>query len=235
MTRDQTRTDSGVSGTGSVTSGEFGADRSYDRAYDPETGTYTANRTTTTNSGKTVSSSATVVCDGNGNCSRDAGYTGPQGGEGGTASTVSRSADGTITGQSATTRPDGSVVTRDRQSTGEAGNRSGSVVINTPEGESQRVFDRAYTEGEGFGRSSQTTGPDGRTTSVEAGASCADGNCERGRVRTGPNGETREVTNSVTHAAPGDRTGQRSVTGRNGETRTSERWVRVDRERDRNP
>ncbi|MEM7662993.1 MAG: hypothetical protein AAF292_12175 [Pseudomonadota bacterium] len=201
---DRSRDD--TTGSSAIATRNSSVERSFDRNFDSETGTYTVNRSTVTANGAQSSSTATVNCDGAGNCTREGSYVGPRGETGGSRTTASRAENGDITARTEAIRPNGEAVTRDRFVTGERGNRSGEVVNNGPNGQSTRKFERRFQRGEGISSSSATTGPQGRTRLVD-----------RQGVRTGR----------------GEFAGQRTVTSPTGNTRTNRSWVRVDRNKRR--
>lgn len=208
-----------------------GAATSVDRTYDQETRTYSTHRSTVTRDGDVSTSEGSISCDGAGNCVRTGGYTGPQGRSGASETIGQVREDGSYTGVTTSTRPNGEIVTRERNSFGERGNRSGDVVISGPNGQATQVFNRSYDQENGYQRNTQTVGPNGRVFNEQANVVCDSGSCERQVISTGPEGRQRVVRNNGARTGPGEFQGEREVTNRNGETRSSRRWVRVERSR----
>ncbi|MBI1255629.1 MAG: hypothetical protein GC196_14980 [Hyphomonas sp.] len=202
--RDVERTDSGATGSTVLSVGDRAVERSYDRTFDSETGTWSTERAATTANGRNATSTASVTCNGDGVCTRTGGYTGPRGASGGSETTAIRSGDGDFTAHTIATRPDGTGVSRDRFSSGTPGARDGEIVTTGPRGETSRRFERRYERGDGFATSRDVTGPEGRLRAVD-----------RRVERTGRSEYVRD----------------RAVTDVGGETRESRRWVRVDRDR----
>lgn len=102
--------------------------------------------------------------------------------------------------------------------------RGGRVVsgqINTPRGTGDVT--RTIQNGEGRRRATtETTGPNGRTRSLETEqtADRENGTFGRRRVYTGPNGQTRSVEANSQRNEDGSFTFDRTATNPNGETRT---------------
>ncbi|MES1201316.1 MAG: hypothetical protein ABUS57_07680 [Pseudomonadota bacterium] len=75
--------------------------------------------------------------------------------------------------------------------------------------------------GRGFRhRDATITGPRGRQTSVTDDRTWGQGEYSRDHERTFANGDTRSVETNAERTAPGEWDAQRTVTGRNGNTRT---------------
>jgi len=204
--RDIDRTENGSSGSTVLSVGDRAIERNYNRTFDPETGIWSTARTGTTAGGQSATSSASVTCNGAGVCTRQGGYTGPRGASGGSQTSAIRSDAGDVTTRTVATRPDGTSVSRDRFVSGAPGAREGDVITIGPRGETARRFERRYERGGDFTTSRDVTGPEGRMRGVD-----------RSLERTGRDEFVRD----------------RAVTGVRGETRDSRRWVRVDRNRNR--
>ncbi|HVZ98741.1 MAG TPA: hypothetical protein VG841_00340 [Caulobacterales bacterium] len=78
-------------------------------------------------------------------------------------------------------------------------------------------------------RDATVTGPRGRQTSVtdDRAWNLQEGAYSRDHERTFPNGDTRALQTEASRTAPGEWTVDRSVTGRNGETRTQTGEIQV--------
>lgn len=233
--RTVTRDGTVVTGEGSAqTNAGRGGQRRFTRSFDPETGTFQRNAETVTNNGRASSSAASTQCDGAGNCTRTGSYTGPDGRTGSSVTETTIGEDGTVTSRTTTTRPNGEIAVRERQSVQTGSGRAGTVVTNGPEGQTVRDFQRGRTADGGFERRSAVTGPNGRTATADATVQCNGGSCRRQLRQQGPEGRTRLVENEGERTGPGEFQGRRRVIGPDGETRESRRWIRVDRERRRN-
>ena len=93
--------------------------------------------------------------------------------------------------------------TIDRSASGPAGARSGSTTVTGPYGgTATRDFSRQYDP--------------------------ATGSVTRHSQSTGPYGGTRAVTGTTTQTGPGEFSNTRTVTSPYGETRTVDRWIRVE-------
>jgi hypothetical protein len=226
----------GDTSTGVVTRSVNGGDpatREFERTRDTETGTYTSSSSTTTAKGFETSSSRTTVCPpGSGSCTRETSFVGPQGGVTTSTGSVARAEDGTVSGQSTTTRANGATVNRTLASAGEPGDRSGTVVTDGPKGVTTREFERTRSKEDGYSRSNTVTLPNGGVASSTASGDCADGACSRTATRTGPEGRSKTVDASVEKTGPGEFHQTRTRTNnQTGESRTGSRTAKVERRR----
>lgn len=209
------------------------AERQFERSYDPATRTYQRSSQTTNRRGAVSSSSGTTSCDGAGNCYNERQFTGPNGRQRNATTQGSVDGNGNVNATTTINRAYGQTAVRNRSSSGSFGNRSGTVSTTGPNGTTSREFNRGYVPGQGYQRQSTTTGPRGRTYSGSATVNCGGQSCDRRAIRTGPNGRTRQVDGTTVRTGPGQFNNSRRVTRPNGTSRSSNRWIRVDRNRRR--
>ena len=92
------------------------------------------------------------------------------------------------------TTDDGREFVREETVRGRAGDRSGTVRWTGPDGRTAtREYRRTFDRENGYRRQSTTTGPRGRTGSVDARVRCADGACARTVERQRPTRRARRV------------------------------------------